>query len=212
MAAKQLSLDVNQPLTMSSREIAELTDKRHDHVLRDIHNVFKELGDRPKSGPIYYKDDLNREYPEYLLSRCEVLILVSGYSVRLRARIIDRWIELEEASASASGGVPAISGGDRQLAALLALSGGLNRAPAGKKAFDESANIRLYGTQVLKTHFTTSGSRRIGASHTDFTDRQGASFACPGGFLPYNTAQAEKQKGSTCWLCFNHPARFRASV
>jgi len=35
-----------------------------------------------------------------------------------------------QASASASGGVPAISGGDRQLAALLALSGGLNRAQA----------------------------------------------------------------------------------
>jgi len=97
--------------------------------------------------------------------------------------------------ASVCGGVPALLAG--QLERLLADTGGLNRAQAGKKMFDESNDIRLYGSQVLKQHFTVSGSRRTGASQIYFTNRQGASFACPGGFLPYNTAQAEKQKGST---------------
>jgi len=193
--SEQLSPDINKPLTMSSREIAELTDKKHLHVLRDIRKIFNELGGLPIFGETSVKDIWNRNQPEYLLSKREVLLLVSGYSVKLRARIIDRWIELEEASASACGGVPALLAGQPEH--LLADTGGLNRAPAGKKAFDESANIRLYGSQVLKQHFTVSGSRRTGASQIYFTNRQGASFACPGGFLPYNTAQAEKQKGST---------------
>ena len=34
----------NAPLTMTSREVAELTGKRHDHVLRDIEVMLSELG------------------------------------------------------------------------------------------------------------------------------------------------------------------------
>ncbi|WP_370558268.1 Rha family transcriptional regulator [Edwardsiella tarda] len=38
-------------LTMSTREIAELTGKRHDHVLRDARNLLAEL-QSPKVGEI----------------------------------------------------------------------------------------------------------------------------------------------------------------
>lgn len=33
----------NATITMSSVEIAELCDKRHDHVMRDIRNMLVEL-------------------------------------------------------------------------------------------------------------------------------------------------------------------------
>lgn len=82
--------------TMSSVDIAALTGKRHDHVMRDIRTMIEGLGDVPNFGGIY-KDDRNREKPCFNLPKRECLILVSGYSVELRAKVIDRWMELEQA-------------------------------------------------------------------------------------------------------------------
>ena len=79
--------------TMTSREIAELTGKRHDHVLADVRKMLTEIQSPEKSGD--YTDDKGRTYPMLLLNKREALILVSGYSIELRARIIDRWQELE---------------------------------------------------------------------------------------------------------------------
>ncbi|WP_083868419.1 phage antirepressor KilAC domain-containing protein [Bartonella queenslandensis] len=83
--------------TMSSREIAELCGKRHDNVMRDIKNILLELYDEKdilKFEGIFF-DSMNRQKTEYLLPKRECLILVSGYSTTLRAKIIDRWQELE---------------------------------------------------------------------------------------------------------------------
>jgi phage antirepressor YoqD-like protein len=86
-----------QTQTMSSREIAELTGKRHDHVMRDIREMIAALhgeSDLPKFGGIE-KDARNRDQPVFLLPKRESLILVSGYNITMRAAIIDRWQELE---------------------------------------------------------------------------------------------------------------------
>lgn len=81
--------------TMSSREIAELSSKRHDHVLRDIENVLKQANiDLPKFGGIYL-DANNREQKCYNLPRIECDLVISGYSVPYRLAIIKRWHELE---------------------------------------------------------------------------------------------------------------------
>lgn len=84
--------------TMSSVEIAELTGKRHDHVMRDIKVMLDELQvPAPTFGGSYV--GANRKHlPCFNLPRRECLILVSGYSVELRAKIIDRWEALERAS------------------------------------------------------------------------------------------------------------------
>lgn len=80
--------------TMTSREIAELTGKRHDHVLRDIDSISPNLGRSSKS--ITYKGYKNQDRREWVLTKRDSLLVVSGYSVELRAKIIDRWEQLEE--------------------------------------------------------------------------------------------------------------------
>lgn len=89
-------LSDNQQLTMSSLEIAELTGKRHDHVMTDIKTMLEALEkDAPDfSGTQTYGNNNTRKI--YNLPKRETLILVSGYRVDLRATIIDRWQELEQ--------------------------------------------------------------------------------------------------------------------
>lgn len=93
-------------LTMSSREIAELTGKQHKHVLADIRQMLSGLGKAAAefSAAAQVKGPNNsiRAIEVFNLPKRETLILVSGYSVTLRARIIDRWIELEAAAAAAA--------------------------------------------------------------------------------------------------------------
>ena len=82
-------------LTMSSLEIAELTGKQHRHVKRDIEKMLSDLQlDIPKFGQVSTNEQ-NQQVSSYQLPKRECLILVSGYSTKLRAKIIDRWLELE---------------------------------------------------------------------------------------------------------------------
>lgn len=82
--------------TMSSREIAELTGKRHDHVIRDIRKMLSDLElDAPKFGSVE-KDAKGEERPVFNLNKELTLTLVSGYNVKLRNAIIKRWQELED--------------------------------------------------------------------------------------------------------------------
>ena len=81
--------------TMSSREVAELTGKEHKHVLADIRNMCESLKIDSAEFSAQYKDTTGRSLPCFNLPKRETLILVSGYSVELRAKIIDRWQELE---------------------------------------------------------------------------------------------------------------------
>lgn len=83
--------------SMSSREIAELTGKRHDNVLRDIKALIEQgaigLLNFEESS---YRNSQNKEQPEYLLDFDATMTLVTGYNAVLRAKVIRRWRELEE--------------------------------------------------------------------------------------------------------------------
>ena len=86
---------------MSSVEIAQRTGKRHDNVLRDIKEMLTELyGEsallRFEEREIYGN---NNTRSVYHLPKHECMVLVTGYSVTLRAKVLVRWQELEDAEA-----------------------------------------------------------------------------------------------------------------
>ncbi len=89
--------------TMSSREIAELTEKNHADVLRDTRNMLDQLGERHSSFagtyPVPGPNGAKRSAPCFNLPKDLTITLVAGYSVVLRHRIVQRWQELEAAAA-----------------------------------------------------------------------------------------------------------------
>lgn len=82
---------------MTSKEIAELTRKRHSDVMRDVRNLVKSLDNQAESSFALseYKDLSGKVNTQYLLTKSETLLLISGYNIKLRYAIINRWQELE---------------------------------------------------------------------------------------------------------------------
>lgn len=87
--------------TMSSLQIAELTGKQHSNVMRDIRNILEQLEDRrqfnfelsSRTQPM--PNGGSKEVSCYILTKKDCLLLASGYDANLRAKIINRWEELE---------------------------------------------------------------------------------------------------------------------
>lgn len=86
-------------LTMSSREIAAITEKSHGHVKRDTIAILKEVGIDASIFGRTYLDGSNREQLEFNLPKRECDLIITGYSVKYRLAIIDRWQELENKTA-----------------------------------------------------------------------------------------------------------------
>lgn len=93
-----LQVTENAVVSMTSLEIAELTGKRHDNVMRDIRTMLVEL--HGEGGVLSFEEthtnpQNGQAYPCFNLPKRETLILISGYSIEMRSKIIDRWQELE---------------------------------------------------------------------------------------------------------------------
>ncbi|EKN6385700.1 phage antirepressor KilAC domain-containing protein [Yersinia enterocolitica] len=83
-------------VTMSSREVAELTGKRHTDVKRDIEVMMAQLNEDVSKFAHTYLDSMNRTQTEYLLDRDHVECLLAGYSAVIRMKVIRRLRELED--------------------------------------------------------------------------------------------------------------------
>lgn len=97
----KVSETINAKETMSSLQIAELTGKQHSNVMRDIRNILEQLEDRrqfnfelsSRTKPM--PNGGSKEVSCYILTKKDSLLLASGYDANLRAKIINRWEELE---------------------------------------------------------------------------------------------------------------------
>ena len=105
---------------MTSREIAELTGKNHFDVTRDIEHVLFQAEIDASKFAVIYKDTQNRSRTEYRLPKRECDLVVSGYSVKYRLAIIDRWQELEQKQSAPQFNIPQTLPEALRLAADLA--------------------------------------------------------------------------------------------
>lgn len=90
-------LQDNNKQTISSREIAELTGKRHSDILEAIRNMesaWEKINER-KFPLVNYKDAKGEMRPEYRLNKTECLYVATKFNDEARAKLILRWEELE---------------------------------------------------------------------------------------------------------------------
>lgn len=90
-------LATNQPLTMSTREIASLLNKNHSDIKRSA-NRLSDAGILTKPLAESEFEHRGNTYTEYLLEKRDCLILVAQNSPEFTAAIVDRWQELESQS------------------------------------------------------------------------------------------------------------------
>ena len=84
--------------TMSSREMAQLCQKRHDNVCNDIrilNETYEKMGLLKIKDTLYTNEQNGQQYREYLLTKEQSIDLVTGYNRELRIAINRRWQELE---------------------------------------------------------------------------------------------------------------------
>lgn len=95
---------INDVMRMTSREIALLVKKQHGHVMRDIRTMIDDMKEAKEVDPDLdwhcesgtYIDEQGKCRELYLLDKDTTLLLVTGYSVAARAKVIKRWKQLEE--------------------------------------------------------------------------------------------------------------------
>ena len=83
---------MNNEVTMSSREIAELVGKEHKHVMRDLRVLSEQLGDMFEGVVQVWTHPQNKQqYEEYAIKRDTCITLLTGYDSVSRMKLIKRW-------------------------------------------------------------------------------------------------------------------------
>lgn len=194
------------PLTMSSREIAELCDKRHDHVLRDIEKMLQDIAD-PKFGVSdflsSYTDSTGRTLKEYRLPKDLTVTLITGYRADLRYKVVKRLEELEQEKADGGFVIPRTLGDAQQLAADQARQIEGLRAVAAAHERLTSASGSLCITDAAKTLGVAPAALFDWLSHNGWIyKRPGASTwlgygaKCDAGLLEHRTTIQTRSDGS----------------
>jgi phage regulator Rha-like protein len=91
----QLTSLATSSLSMSTREIADLTGKLHTNVIRDFRDMCEALEIGELKFESSYLSEQNKPTLMYELPKDLTTTLVSGYSIPMRHAIVMRWIKLE---------------------------------------------------------------------------------------------------------------------
>lgn len=84
----------NGPVTMSSREIAELLEVRHDSVKRTVERLA-EKGVIQLPPMVEVTNHLGQTVQEYRICKRDSYVVVAQLSPEFTAKLVDRWQELE---------------------------------------------------------------------------------------------------------------------
>ena len=83
---KLVFIENDQPVT-TSLKVAEVFEKRHDHIVRDIRDIVKQMGGVPKIGETpmfqettYIHEQNGQAYPMYLMNRDGFTLLAMGFT------------------------------------------------------------------------------------------------------------------------------------
>lgn len=92
------------PMTMSSREIAELVGKQHSNIKISA----ERLADKGVIGTLATQEFAHNgnTYTEYLLNKRDSLVLVAQNCPEFTARLVDRWQQLEAQAAAPAPALP----------------------------------------------------------------------------------------------------------
>jgi phage regulator Rha-like protein len=93
---QQLTPTINDgPLMMSSREIAEMLESRHDKVKQSIDRLAdRGVIQRPPVGEV--KNHRGQTVTHYWIEKRDSYVIVAQLSPEFTARLVDRWQELEQ--------------------------------------------------------------------------------------------------------------------
>lgn len=168
------------PLTMSSREIAEVVDSRHDDVKRSIVRLVQRgVIVQPPMADEQDIDALGRQRTTsvYRVSKRDSYVVVAQLSPEFTARLVDRWQELEDRAAK-----PALPDFSDPVVAARAWADALERKQAAETRMIEAQRLVADLTpkaEAYEAYLSEEGVCRI----SDFCNKHGVKVNRPGYIL-----------------------------
>lgn len=172
----------NGPVTMSSREIADLCGKQHDNVMRDIRKMLHDIGQDALNFEGMYSDAYGREKPCFNLPKDLTITLITGYRADLRYKVVKRMEELE------GRGAVTLSGPQLMAAALIEADATMKAQAARIEAMKEDVEAHARLSKAEGSLNITEAAKNLGMRPGDLFD-----------WLAHN-GWIYKRPGSSNWL------------
>lgn len=161
---------IPETLTMTSREIADLVESRHDKVKQSVERLAERgIFDIPPVGE--YLDSLGRGgNTEYVLDKRSSMIVVAQLSPEFTARLYDRWQDLEEKvkTLQAEAYEKSFDKLDRSMRAIERISTTLDY-PSDRVFEVTMRELERLGHSELAESYIKTGQLNVGEEHIAWT-------------------------------------------